>query len=76
MARINKPMKSLLAELMNKVFEFSSQLHPDNTWREQKRIERRIHRHLETIAEYLAVIHDEGLNDIEEDKDVSSKASE
>lgn len=76
MARINKPMHKLLADLMLKVFEYSSQLHPDNTFREQRILERRINRHLETIAEYMAVIHDEGLNDLEEDMDVSAKTSE
>lgn len=74
MARISKPMANLLADLMTKVFEYSSQLHPENTFREQRTLERRISKHLETIVEYLAVIHEEGLNDIdeEENRDVNS----
>ena len=74
MARISRPMANLLCELMHKVFEASSQLHPNNTFREQRKLERRIYKHLETITEYMSVIHEEGLSDLvdEEDMDVNS----
>jgi hypothetical protein len=74
MARISRPMANLLTDLMARVLDFSAQLHPENTKREQQLIERRIHKHLETIVEYLAVIHDEELpqNQLEENRDVNS----
>ena len=76
MARISKPMQKLLSDLMLKVFEYSSQLHPDNTFREQRTLERRINRHLETIAEYMAVIHEEGLSDLDDEEDSKDVGTE
>jgi len=57
--KITKQMENLLLDQMAKVLDFSSQLHPDNTKRQNKNIEGRVKRHLEVLAEYMAVIHDE-----------------
>jgi hypothetical protein len=59
MARMTKQMANLLLDQMSKVLDFSSQLHPENTKRQQKHIEGRVKRHLEVLAEYMAVLHDE-----------------
>ena len=59
MARMTKQMANLLLDQMSKVLDFSSQLHPQNTKRQQQQIEGRVKRHLEVLAEYMAVIHDE-----------------
>jgi len=59
MARMTRQMANLLLDQMSKVLDFSSQLHPENTKRQQKHIEGRVKRHLEVLAEYMAVIHDE-----------------
>lgn len=59
MPRMTKQMANLLLDQMSKVLDFSSQLHPENTKRQQKHIEGRVKRHLEVLAEYMAVIHDE-----------------
>ena len=59
MARMTRQMANLLLDQMGKVLDFSSQLHPNNTKRQQKQIEGRVKRHLEVLAEYMAVIHDE-----------------
>ena len=59
MSRMTKQMANLLLDQMGKVLDFSSQLHPHNTKRQQKQIEGRVKRHLEVLAEYMAVIHDE-----------------
>ena len=76
MARISRPLQNLLVDLMLKVFEYLSQLHPDNTFREQRALERKIYRLLETIAEYMAVIHEEGLNDLDESEDSKDVGTE
>jgi hypothetical protein len=59
MARMTKQMANLLLDQMSKVLDFSSQLHPENTKRQQKHIEGRVKRHLEVLAEYMAVLHDD-----------------
>ena len=59
MARMTRQMANLLLDQMSKVLDFSSQLHPENTKRQQKHIEGRVKRHLEVLAEYMAVLHDE-----------------
>ena len=59
MSRMTKQMANLLLDQMSKVLDFSSQLHPDNTKRQQKHIEGRVKRHLEVLSEYLAVLHDD-----------------
>lgn len=59
MARMTKQMANLLLDQMSKVLDFSSQLHPENTKRQQAQIEGRVKRHLEVLAEYMAVLHDE-----------------
>ena len=59
MARMTKQMANLLLDQMSKVLDFSSQLHPQNTKRQQQQIEGRVKRHLEVLAEYMAVLHDE-----------------
>lgn len=62
MPRMTKAMANLLLDQMSKVLDFSSQLHPENTKRQQKHIEGRVKRHLEVLAEYMAVIHDQKPN--------------
>jgi hypothetical protein len=52
-------MANMLLDQMSKVLDFSSQLHPENTKRQQKHIEGRVKRHLEVLAEYMAVLHDD-----------------
>jgi len=59
MARMTRQMANLLLDQMSKVLDFSSQLHPENTKRQQKHIEGRVKRHLEVLAEYMAVLHDD-----------------
>ena len=59
MSRMTKQMANLLLDQMSKVLDFSSQLHPENTKRQQKHIEGRVKRHLEVLSEYLAVLHDD-----------------
>jgi hypothetical protein len=59
MSRMTKQMANLLLDQMGKVLDFSSQLHPNNTKRQQKQIEGRVKRHLEVLAEYMAVLHDD-----------------
>ena len=59
MARMTKQMANLLLDQMSKVLDFSSQLHPENTKRQQKHIEGRVKRHLEVLAEYMSVLHDD-----------------
>jgi|LakMenEpi02Apr12_1017379.scaffolds.fasta_scaffold01157_3 hypothetical protein len=46
----------LMLELLTKANEYSNQLHPENTDREQKNIERRFKKTLESMCEYLAVM--------------------
>lgn len=65
MARMTKQMANLLLDQMSKVLDFSSQLHPENTKRQQKHIEGRVIRHLEVLAEYMAVLHDDEPKDKE-----------
>ena len=65
MARMTKQMANLLLDQMSKVLDFSSQLHPENTKRQQKHIEGRVKRHLEVLAEYMAVLHDDETKDKE-----------
>jgi hypothetical protein len=65
MARMTKQMANLLLDQMSKVLDFSSQLHPENTKRQQKHIEGRVKRHLEVLAEYMAVLHDDEHKDKE-----------
>ena len=59
MSRMTKQMANLLLDQMSKVLDFSRQLHPENTKRQQKHIEGRVKRHLEVLAEYMAVLHDD-----------------
>ena len=59
MSKMTKQMANLLLDQMSKVLDFSSQLHPENTKRQQKHIEGRVKRHLEVLSEYLAVLHDD-----------------
>jgi hypothetical protein len=65
MARMTRQMANLLLDQMSKVLDFSSQLHPENTKRQQKHIEGRVKRHLEVLAEYMAVLHDDEPNEKE-----------
>jgi hypothetical protein len=65
MARMTRQMANLLLDQMSKVLDFSSQLHHENTKRQQKHIEGRVKRHLEVLAEYMAVLHDDELTDKE-----------